>query len=691
MIAKSLWEQVKGELISDLDRSTFDTWVRDAEGISLADNVLTVGVANDYARAYLEKHIGSMASRYVAALLESSDSQVRFVTVQDLEDEDQSNDVKAPGDDAITLQRRYLSLYDEVVRPERVVVVPRYYLRWVPWLGVDLAWIPLGFRQIAFLNGSMFESGDVFESPARSIASWAGVSLRTFRRKITDPRLRWFIEPVQSDGVDFRWNDDKDQPERVPQSWRVVVSMPLTPADQASLKNWLIERRSSGSTPGAILHEALQTPIDKLLPWSDVPQEQIPAGKPISVQDLVMEILDRDLDPSTKVSILQLADSLSNYITGNARSPLLITHYFIKKWLPLLKPGPAWLVTLLRGRCYYNRENGELRDQTTVHGGHVELASRLGLARSKTIGEWFCGRTKSRGKQKGAQLLDYFIAEISRSKQRSNELSIQYKVRMIDEPFTPADQKIHDLQQPRVEVSSPAIDTMDHISTPAVGTMKNMAAPAIDTMRGVSAPADGTIENAAAPANDTLEREAAPAIGTNFKDSLLRLSRNLIKDYLITTTSVSRKKSKGSSQRSSSVVVSLHWDLKKLLLHNKVDVAVRKKLLGKDITGDAFVSWLIYAASAKGESIKDPIAHSVSRLMKEPKSGAGTIFDRVANFPPEELIDCICRSLKIYDYETEFIGSNSDWKQAMRGASEYQMVNLAEQLLSLTKTQEVVS
>lgn len=678
MAAKSLWEQVKGELKSDLDRATFDTWVRDAEGISLSDNVLTVGVANDYARAYLEKNIGSMAARYVAALLETSNSQVRFVTVQDFEDEDQSAGVKDVYDDVLTLQRRYLSLYDEVVRPERIVVVPRYYLRWVPVLGVDLAWIPLGFRQVAFLNGSLFEAGDIFEAPARSIASWSGVSLRTFRRKIIDPKLRWFIEPVQSDGVEFRWNDDKDRPERVPQSWRVVMSMPLTPFDQDSLKTWLIERKSSGATPGTILQEALQTSIDELIPWPENPQYQTPAGEPISVQNLVMDIFDQYLDPAIKVSILQLADSLSNYITGNARSPLLITHYFIKKWLPLLKPGPAWFVTLLRGRCYYNRENGELRDQTTVHGGHVELSSRLGLSRSKTIGEWFCGRTKSRGKQKGAQFLPYFVTEISRSKQQSNELSIEYKVRMIDEPFTPTDLKTYNLQQPRAEGPTPAVDTIDHASTPAV-----------DTMNGTPAPADVTMEKSSTPANDIVEREPAPAVGTNFKDSLLRLSRDSIKDYLNTTTSISRKKSKDSRQRSTPVVVMLQWDIKKLLVHNKVDGSIREQLLSINVTGEAFVSWLIYAASSKGASIKNPVAHSVSRVRQDPHSGAGEVYDRVAQYPPEDLIDCIYRSLKRYD--PEFSGSNREWKRAMRGTSELQMVSLAEQLLSLTTTQEVVS
>jgi hypothetical protein len=689
MAAKSLWEQVKGELKSDLDRATFDTWVRDAEGLTLADNVLTVGVANDYARSFLEKLIGSMAARYVAALLETSDAQVRFVTIQDFEGEDQYVDVRDVRDDTLTLQRRYLSLYDEVVRPERIVVVPRYYLRWVPWLGVDLAWIPLGFRQVAFLNGSLFEAGDEFEAPARSITSWSGVSLRTFRRKIIDPRLRWFIEPIQSDGVEFRWNDDKDRPERVPQSWRVVMSMPLTPFDQDSLKNWLIERGSSGTAPGAILQEALQTPIDKLLPWPEALQDQIPACKPISVQDLVMDVLDRDLDPATRVSILQLADSLSNYITGNARSPILITHYFIKKWLPLLKPGPAWLVTLLRGRCYYNRENGELRDQTTVHGGHIELASRLGLARSKTLGEWFCGRTKSRGKQKGAQFLPYFVTEISRSKQQSNELSIEYKVRMIGEPFTPTDLKTYNLQQPGAEGPTPAVDTIDHASTPAFGTMDNIATPAVDTINGTHAPADVTMEKSSTPANDIVEREPAPAVGTNFKDSLLRLSRDSIKDYLNTTTSISRKKSKDSRQRSTPVVVMLQWDIKKLLVHNKVDRSIREQLLSINVTGEAFVSWLIYAASSKGASIKNPVAHSVSRLRQDPHSGAGEVYDRVAQYPPEDLIDCICRSLKRYD--PEFSGSNREWKRAMRGTSELQMVSLAEQLLSLTTTQEVVS
>jgi len=43
---------------------------------------------------------------------------------------------------------------------------------------------------------------------------------------------------------------------------------------------------------------------------------------------------------------------------------------------------------LLRDRCYYNHDTGEVREEVLVRGGYTELADWLGLNRPKTIWEW---------------------------------------------------------------------------------------------------------------------------------------------------------------------------------------------------------------------------------------------------------------------------------------------------------------
>ncbi len=673
MSAKGLWEQVKSELQGDLPRATFDTWIRDAEGLSLKDNVLTVGVANSYARDWLEERIGVMSARYVAALLETNDAEVHFVVSQDLGLADENEPVEVE-DDEFLLQHRYLTLYDEIVRPERVVVIPRYYLRWVPWLGINLAWIPIGFRQVAYLRGSRFEAGDTFAAPVRELAAWSGTPVRTFNRRITDPRLRWFIEPDETTEVEFRWNSEKDHYERLPSMWRVVMSMPLTPADQASLKSWLTDKRQLGAAPVSIIQEAVETSIDELLPWPDhIPSDPEP-GDPVTVQDLVMDILGREADPSTKTSLLQLADSLAGYITGNSRGHIIFTHYFIRKWLPLLKPGPAWLVAFLRSRCYYNRETNELRNQSTIAGGYDEIATRLGLSRSYTVGEWFRGRGKRRGKQQGAQYLQYFVEELERRKVRSTKSLITFKVRMTDEPMVPEDLERYNL-------------TAIAASTNANGIMKIGSTNAIGTMERVSINADGIMEDRSTDANGTLDGTSTNADGTNLNDSLYsRLFKDSLKDYLTTTTTTAAELQSSSKTRQSGSVVVV-WDLEKLLNHNRVESKAKKELIGASVEPELLVSWLLYAASQPGNSIDKPINHAVSRLRKEPRVGAGGKFEVLANLPPADLARLIISS---QDPESIRWSANEDWSWAMKGASSLQMESLAEQLLSMKEKQEGV-
>jgi hypothetical protein len=69
---------------------------------------------------------------------------------------------------------------------------------------------------------------------------------------------------------------------------------------------------------------------------------------------------------------------------------ILVTHYFLEQVIPQtgLTPPQAWLVTLLRDRCFTNPQTGEVRDEVLIRGGYPELADWLGIARSKTIWEW---------------------------------------------------------------------------------------------------------------------------------------------------------------------------------------------------------------------------------------------------------------------------------------------------------------
>jgi hypothetical protein len=88
----------------------------------------------------------------------------------------------------------------------------------------------------------------------------------------------------------------------------------------------------------------------------------------------------------------------------------------------------------------------------------------------------------------------------------------------------------------------------------------------------------------------------------------------------------------------------------------------------------AFISWLLYAASQGGNSIRDPIGHAVSRLMQDPSLGAGGAYDRLAGLPARELSELLQRELKCQS------PWNADWRSAMQDAPRARLRTLADQL-----------
>jgi hypothetical protein len=109
----------------------------------------------------------------------------------------------------------------------------------------------------------------------------------------------------------------------------------------------------------------------------------------------------------------------------------------------------------------------------------------------------------------------------------------------------------------------------------------------------------------------------------------------------------------------------------------------RDYLLENDVSAVALVSWLLYAASPEGNGIRDPVAHAISRLLENPKRGAGGSYDRLASLFPNDLSQIIDRAL---NWQTT---SNPEWRTVMEGSKHMSLRKLAEQLgLSESPTED---
>jgi hypothetical protein len=118
----------------------------------------------------------------------------------------------------------------------------------------------------------------------------------------------------------------------------------------------------------------------------------------------------------------------------------------------------------------------------------------------------------------------------------------------------------------------------------------------------------------------------------------------------------------------------MEWNLSELLSRNRVSTKNQELLLEKGLTAQVFVSWLLYSASPAGNGIRDPIAHTISRLIPHTDRGAGGAYDQLAQLPAYELSEIITREVSGYS------PWNKEWRSAMGGAPRGHLRMLADQL-----------
>jgi len=670
-----VWQAVLESLRAQLPSSTYRTWVVAAEPVAYENGVLTIGVVNSYAR---DKLLALDEIPRAAKQVLGHDVRVDVVVpgepqptrprVANLERADQQTGSLASAERDVAVASRYLSRYDEIVRPERVVSIPRYYLRWIPYLGVDLAWIPIGFRQVAYFRGLGFEAGDEFQCSHRELAIWSGMSERNLYRKINDPRLGWFIQRADQEMV---WSVGKDgAPHREALSWVVMMSMPLTPADQVSLERYLHRAVASGLSKRRALQAAYEAPLDDLLPRADVAEVPEMAGPPRGVEQVVERALGKEiLEPETK----KLVAALSMKIGGYGES-LEITHYFIRHHLPrpCMGAGRGWLVQVLRA---LSQQQG-YPPETVVRGGHGALGSLLGV-NAGTVRRWM-GET--RAGEGGEVELESFVQY--RGVVRYADGSVDLVVRVArDEPVLPEHERATESKASYPDVGTDLLDPSGDGSGalpvsieagPDVQSGSIRGDPAVQPVmhrqradaRAVSNDAQAGVQ----PVRNGKPTQARSLSGLKgvgrfpYSESLQVEINTSFDDDTIEGDAQSGRDGAGRA-----------WDLEGLLRQASVHPATRARLRGASPV--AWVSWLLYWASPLGERLLEPTGNAVSRLKEAPMAPMAGAFERLASVGPDALEELIVpRVLSRYGDHP----SNQDWEDVMSGAPEDRLRHLVD-------------
>jgi len=631
------WQSVLGQLQMEMPRASFDTWVRDTQALSLEDGTLMIGVRNAYARDWLENRLTSTINRLLVGILNAS-VEVQFI-VSDNEDDPIVEDDDADGDaffnDALESKPHggpegsfeialadYDSVYEQVVRPNRAVYLPGYFRRWLKFLGPDLAWLYVAYRQAAYIAGS--RTGKATNRiPGEKIAALAGCAERTYWRRIENPitweKLKGLVE-ISDHGPE--WDNQSSTPKRLPRRYTISMTLPLTPVDTNSLSKWLASHIEQYGGPEGVLRAAIEAPLDELIPL-----DATEADEPFTVTTLVHELFgSNDL---SKQLLNSLASAIQNHIMPQG-DLIVVTEYFLKHVLPHIGAGPGWMLTLLRDMCYVNPENGEVRNRVTVKGGYAEIAGWMGMSRPKTIWEWLNERFPATHAQAGIYknlVVRVYMSEIIKDETSLNFAGQPRAFNVLIEEI-PREFLEVALTNPDGAIDSIAMARLSDTD----GATVSIGVAQLSYMDGA------TVSIVMARLSDIVGATVRVLSSLTLKTSSLNSNNTT---PLNTSAGENEKNGKARKpkpvEEQGAVNLPAAWVLDRLLTQNKVHPKTQKIVRGGSAKG--LVSWLLYAFSLEGRGIDKPMNYALARLAEDPRSGAGDKYDELASVPPADLID----------------------------------------------------
>jgi chromosomal replication initiator protein len=113
MKADHAWKAAQGQLQMEMSRAAYDTWVRDATYISYEDGSFVIGIANTYARDWLESRLTSTVVRMLTGMMGRT-VEVRFIVWQNETTDEPTTAAKPESDEPDffqTSQRRIIPRY----------------------------------------------------------------------------------------------------------------------------------------------------------------------------------------------------------------------------------------------------------------------------------------------------------------------------------------------------------------------------------------------------------------------------------------------------------------------------------------------------------------------------------------------------------------------------------------------------
>jgi hypothetical protein len=335
--------------------------------------------------------------------------------------------------DLLQIHQVWTDLREARVKDGFIFRVSRYFIdHWLQLLGPKAAWAVVHLQQRCYLDKT-----DFCLVSLKDLCAVTGVRSTTTMQVIVDqPLMRWFfakeITRQRRGGKVVRGKN----------RYTLQMGDPLTPQHQGQVAWLLTKRLRDGTVPTVHGPEDLIHLVSDLPSLSTLPTEDLPAwatNEPLNLRQIAFRALEEagiDHVPAKLADEAALQRAFADAqarITQPARIALA-THYFRTAWVPQLGATNAWLIMILRSRCYWNKESGEVRD--TCFMSSYELADLLGTST----------RTVTRGLQN--PLVQKFVAAQERvyerrpSDGRKTPARTRYQVHLTLDPLTPPDEAV---------------------------------------------------------------------------------------------------------------------------------------------------------------------------------------------------------------------------------------------------------
>jgi hypothetical protein len=657
------WQAAIANLQMDMSRATFETWVKPASLEDFKDDTFVIGCMNSYGRDWLADRLSTTLVRFLSGVM-NRDIQVRFIVIGQENDRDISNDeddLDSPetNADPVELEILYSSIRDTLIEPGRVVRLPVYFLRWLPYVHSQVIFVVMALWQEYYLasGGKAQKGNNKVSARAEQVCQWAGISRAQFFRLLQPgSALYWFVRKSETDyEVDKRTGRTKKSSNKY-----VLFDTPLTPGDADDLKSFLLDHGIRES-PVTALQAAVAADPKQILSFpvrppsiSDNFENMLPHH--LTVQEVIRDLVGRKLTAELEPFADQLADRL--LAQGEF---ILVSWYFLKNWLPALGPDAAMFILVLRNLCYFNDETGELRDEVWIEGGYEAIARRLGIKNPRTVATWLPAKIE-RGKRKDEltdrtdqeftrrqrlqDLLGLFVDRTDHRMNSAGSYAWKFMVQRVD-PLTPQHETIRQAASSLLAASEDQ-GVVDELFS-WLGGVTNDCFETVKTEPKVvlrlSKSANDCSETLTGILNDCIE--TLNLEGNDCFETLLKTLKRFKDSQKDKDTSSTQDSSNlpvdDSYLQSVEAVTDANgdWSLEKLLA--RADKKNRRILLDQEKGALAFVSWVIHGASQA--SIQNPYSLAIAKLKENPGISAGGASDRLAALLPQQLASLIEQEL----------------------------------------------